>query len=445
MILKLSLVEYATLGLILLLYWLIKSSKAKIFLLLVPGFYLLHSFGWIALITVLSLITFTYFLGKWIFKIEDENKAERIYWAVYLGLLLFFIGGEYFNDKYLVFGMGFGLLIFQLISFISDIYFGRVKDNYNWYIFLGYFIYFPKYAVGPVENSSNLFSQLTQPIIWNKTLFERGVFLILLGLIKKIVIADNILGSTDSIFHSGQDQNLIIIWIRAFFNFLKIYADFSGMIDVILGVSCLFGLNLLRNFNNPLKANGFRDYWSRWHMSLSNWILEYFFKPLSFQLRNVTKKFTGVIVIILSFLIISIWHGYEWSFLIFGMLHALFIILESAFNIKWIKENNIFVKYLSHVYFLMIISIITIFFTEQDVSYPVNYLASMFNLKLLFLPISISEFLTLIFGTSLFIILFQTEKMYSTHKPIISYRNIIFIVLIYLLWPENAKTFIYQF
>lgn len=445
MILTLSLIEYLFLGLILLLYWLIKSSKAKVFLLFIPGFYLLYSFGWIAVFTVLSLIILVYFFGKKIRKIEDENKADKIFWLVILSLLILFIGGEYFNDKYLIFGMGFGLLIFQLISFISDVYFGRVKDNYNWYAFLGYFIYFPKYAVGPVENTSNLFRKLNDQIVWDRILFEKGVFLILVGLFKKIVIADNILGANTSIFDLNQEQNLLILWPNAFFNFLKIYADFSGMIDVILGVSCLFGLDLLINFNNPLKSSGFRDYWNRWHISLSKWVLEYFFKPVSFQLRNITKKFTGAVVVILSFVIISIWHGYNWSFFIFGLLHALFIILESAFNIKWIKENNVFIMYSSHVFLFMIISSITLFFTEESVSFPVNYLISLFNFKLLLNPISVNELQTLLFGIFLFVILLQIEKMYLKTKPLFSYQNIGLLTILYLCWPENPQNFIYQF
>lgn len=445
MILTLSLIEYLFLGLILLLYWLIKSSKAKVFLLFIPGFYLLYSFGWIAVFTVLSLIILVYFFGKKIRKIEDENKADKIFWLVILSLLILFIGGEYFNDKYLIFGMGFGLLIFQLISFISDVYFGRVKDNYNWYAFLGYFIYFPKYAVGPVENTSNLFRKLNDQIVWDRILFEKGVFLILVGLFKKIVIADNILGANTSIFDLNQEQNLLILWPNAFFNFLKIYADFSGMIDVILGVSCLFGLDLLINFNNPLKSSGFRDYWNRWHISLSKWVLEYFFKPVSFQLRNITKKFTGAVVVILSFVIISIWHGYNWSFFIFGLLHALFIILESAFNIKWIKENNVFIMYSSHVFLFMIISSITLFFTEESVSFPVNYLISLFNFKLLLNPISVNELQTLLFGIFLFVILLQIEKMYLKTKSLFSYQNIGLLTILYLCWPENPQNFIYQF
>jgi alginate O-acetyltransferase complex protein AlgI len=262
---------------------------------------------------------------------------------------------------------------------------------------------------------------------------------------KKIVIADNILGSTNSIFNYPTEQNLFILWPKAFFNFLKIYADFSGMIDVILGVSCLFGLDLLINFNNPLRASGFRDYWNRWHISLSKWVLEYFFKPLSYQFRNVTQKFTGAVVVILSFVIISIWHGYNWSYFIFGMLHALFIIIESAFNIKWIKDNNVFNKYLSHIFFFGIISLITLFFTEHTVSYPINYLLSLFNLKLLLIPISINEILTLLFGCFLLLILFQIEKMYSNPKPIASLRNLALLVILYLVWPENQQTFIYQF
>jgi alginate O-acetyltransferase complex protein AlgI len=445
MILSLSLIEYFFLGLILLLYWLIKSSKAKVFLLFIPGFYLLYSFGWIAVFTVLSLIIFVYFFGKKIGKIEDENIADKTYWAVFLGLLMLFIGGEYLNDQYLFFGMGFGLLIFQLISFVSDVFFGRLKDNYNWYTFLGYFIYFPKYAVGPVENTSNLFRKLNNPIVWDKSLFEKGFFLILIGLFKKIVIADNILGSANSIFNSPQEQNLFILWPKAFFNFLRIYSDFSGMIDVILGVSCLFGLDLLINFNNPLRASGFRDYWNRWHISLSKWVLEYFFKPLSFQLRNITKKFTGAVVVILSFGVMSIWHGYNWSYFIFGLLHALFIIVESAFNIKWIKENNVFIRYLSHVFLFMIISFITLFFTEESVSHPINYLISLFNFKLLLNPISINELQTLLFGIFLFVILFQTEKMYSKIKPLFSYQNIALLTILYLFWPKNPQNFIYQF
>jgi len=445
MILTLNIIEYIFLAFIILLFWIIKSPKIKSFILFIPGLYLIHSFGLIALASILSLILITYLISKNIKKIKDEDIADKVYWLVVLSFLLIFIVGEYFNDKNFIFGIGFGLLLLQLISFISDVYFDRIKGNYKWYAFLGYFIYFPKYAVGPVESTSNLFRKLNDEIVWNKVLFEKGFFLILLGLFKKYVIADNLLGSTSSIFELQKEQNLFILWPKAFFNFLKIYADFSGMIDVVLGVSCLFGLDLLINFNNPLKSTGFRDYWNRWHISLSKWIFEYFFKPISFQLRNLTKKLTGAVVVIFSFVIISIWHGYNWSYFIFGMLHAVFIIIESAFNIKWIKESNLYIKYFSTVSFFMIISLITLFFTEYSLSFPVNYALSLFNLKLFLIPISINELLTLIFGFFLFFILLQTEKMYLKNEPIFSARNFALVTFIYLLWPENPQNFIYQF
>lgn len=445
MILTLNFVEFVFLGIILVIYWCIKSTKGKIIILLIPSLYLLHSFGWIALMTVISLIVFCFFFGKKISKINNENKADNIYWIVFSCLIIIFAIGEYFNDKYLIFGMGFGLLIFQLISFISDIYLGRIKDNYNWYTFLSYFVYFPKYAVGPVENTSNLFEKLNNKIVWDKVLFEKGVFLIIVGLFKKIVIADNINDSTNSIINGLLLQNPIILWPKAFFNFIKIYSDFSGMIDVILGVSCLFGLELLINFNNPLKATGFRDYWNRWHISLSKWVLEYLFKPISFQLRNVTKKFTGVVVIIFAFVIISIWHGYSWSYFCFGMLHAFFIIMESAFNIKWISDRNKFLNILSYVGFFMLISVITLFFTEESVLIPITYILSLFNFNLLTSSIPFADFLYLIFGFFLFIVLIQVEKMYSYHKPILSLRNFFLLLIIYLIWPENPQSFIYQF
>lgn len=154
---------------------------------------------------------------------------------------------------------------------------------------------------------------------------NEGLRQILWGLFKKFVIANNCSIFVDQIFSNFQNLSAFALLLGAFFYTIQIYADFSGYSDMAIGVSKLLGFRVTRNFNYPYFATNIADYWRRWHMSLTSWLTEYVFTPLSIMFRNYGKG--GLILaIIINFTLIGIWHGANWTYILFGLLHGCYFI-----------------------------------------------------------------------------------------------------------------------
>jgi alginate O-acetyltransferase complex protein AlgI len=420
-----------------------KSELSKLFLVL-PTAFILLKFGAVALVSVLVLLTFTQYSTYLLLTITDEDKQTRLYWICFIILIAGLVVTEYINQQQPVLGVGLGLLFFLAAGWISDAYLGRIKQPVSYLNFVSYFLFFPKYIAGPVERSANFYQQLLDNkrgrIIHN---LENGIPLILLGLFKKMVVADYLLQEADIV--APENYSSIYLILFAVIHFVKIFADFSGMIDVVRGIAALFGYQLLPNFNQPFNAIGFKDYWNRWHMSLSGWVLTYFYQPLSYAFRGVFTKATGAVVVILSFLLITVWHGLTFNYLIFGMLHAGFILAESAFGIKWINDTNSSLKMLSRIPFIILLSLVTLFFTNHPVQFPIGILKTIFSPQQLFTAMHVAQFKILIFNLILIAVLYLSSNWFDRKYALFSLRNGLILILLVLLWPENPKTFIYEF
>ena len=420
-----------------------RSEGSKLFLFL-PTLFILAQFGVLPILGVLSLLLFTLFSAKLLSITTDEDKQTRLYWIIFSALIAGLVATEYLNQQKHLFGVGFGLLFFLAAGWISDAYLGRIKQPLSFLNFVSYFLFFPKYIAGPVERSSNLYQQLIdnkkRKIIEN---LEIGISLILLGLFKKMVIADYLLQETDILIPENYSSLFLLFF--SVFHFVKIFADFSGMIDIVRGIAELFGYQLLPNFNQPFLAVGFKDYWNRWHISLSNWVLNYFYQPLSYAFRDIFLKATGAVVLVLSFLLITVWHGLTLTYLIFGMLHVGFILTETVLGIKWVNYSNLFLQAISRMGLILLLSLVTLFFTNQSVQFPIKVLQTIFTPQHIFDAMDFSQITIILFNILLIGILYFTGKLFDRKYTLISFRNGFFLILLILLWPENPKTFIYEF
>ncbi len=395
--------------LVLLLYWTVFKKNTTLqnsFLIVVS--YLFYSFwDWrfLSLILMSSLLDFIvgYYLGK------TSGKHERKF---LLAVSLFFNLGvlaifKYFNffvetfiDTFALFGtklesttwsiilpVGISFYTFQTLSYTIDIYRGRILPTKNIISFFAFVSFFPQLVAGPIERASNLLSQFESKRHFNYSESVDGLRLILSGLFKKMVIADNCALVVNTIFANYQDQSGSTLFIGAVFFSFQIYGDFSGYSDIAIGTSRLMGFRLMKNFYFPYLAVNVSDFWRRWHISLSTWFRDYVYIPLG---GNRVSKTKLVINIFIVFLLSGLWHGANLTFVFWGFIHALFVVPVIWIDSKNVLQKNGYLPSLKTIFQIgltfMIVTLAWVFFRAETISGAFQYLNIIFSESLFSIP-----------------------------------------------------------
>jgi D-alanyl-lipoteichoic acid acyltransferase DltB (MBOAT superfamily) len=227
----------------------------------------------------------------------------------------------------LILPLGLSYYVFQTIGYTLDVYRGSSKAEKNFSQFTLFTLFFPKLLVGPIERANHLIPQLKRKIYYNNENIIEGSKRIAWGLFKKLVVADRISIYHASVIGSSQFQSGGTILLACVLYTFQVYADFSGYTDIAIGSARMFGFDLMENFKRPLLAKSVSEFWRRWHISLSSWVNDYIFNPLVFKNRDwgIWGIFYGLII---SFVVIGIWHGAAWNYVIFGLLQAIALIYE---------------------------------------------------------------------------------------------------------------------
>jgi D-alanyl-lipoteichoic acid acyltransferase DltB (MBOAT superfamily) len=219
--------------------------------------------------------------------------------------------------------VGISFYTFQTLSYTIDVYKRKLEPTKDFIAFTAFVSFFPQLVAGPIERASNLLPQFYNRRIFNKENALRGVRLILWGLAKKVVIADSIAPAVDDIFSNYERYPSTILLLGAFLFSFQIYCDFSGYSMMARGVSKLFGFELMTNFKYPYFSRNIGEFWRRWHISLSTWFRDYLYIPLGGSRVSKLLNIRNVFVI---FLVSGFWHGANWTFIVWGGLHALLFI-----------------------------------------------------------------------------------------------------------------------
>ncbi len=214
--------------------------------------------------------------------------------------------------------------MFQAISYLADLYLEIEKPEKRLDDFALYMAFFPKLLQGPIERAGDLLPQLKTPYRFDYENMRMGLLLFAWGLFKKVVIADRLGTFVDPVFEDVQAHTGLSLLLSLYFYAFQIYCDFSGYTDMALGSARLFNIRLTQNFNSPYLATSVTDFWRRWHISFSRWILDYLFKPMQMQWRNWRTGGT-VLALLITFLISGLWHGVSWGFVIWGLLHGIYL------------------------------------------------------------------------------------------------------------------------
>lgn len=277
---------------------------------------------------------------------ESENSKSRKFWLIIsIGINLGFLGFfKYYNffavefagmlqqfgfkvDEFsfkiiqIILPVGISFYTFHGLSYIIDIYKKRIPAVYNFVNYALFVSYFPLLIAGPIERATHLLPQIVVPRKFNYNLAVDGLRQILWGLFKKIVIADNCATYANMIFNNSADYNGSTLALGALLFTFQIYGDFSGYSDIALGTSKLFGIELLRNFAFPYFSRDIAEFWRRWHISLSTWFRDYLYIPLGGSKGGTWMKVRNTFII---FLVSGFWHGANWTFIVWGLLNALY-------------------------------------------------------------------------------------------------------------------------
>ena len=465
----------------------IKNRKFQhIFLLLASYFFFYYSSNYLVVLLIISTLL-DFYVGKAIWNTKDIVKRKLlliISLAGNLGLLGFFkysdfailqfnLLGEQFNltnnipfvDLALPIGISF--YTFQSISYTIDIYRGKIQPSKSLREFSLFVSFFPQLVAGPIVRASDFLPQLRekievgggnlkQIIIHNSNL-KLGITMIALGLFKKMFIGDNLSLLLDQPVFLTPEVESFTVLLRTFVFGIKIYCDFSGYSDIAIGAALILGFKIPANFNKPFFASSPSDFWRRWHISLSNWVRDYLFFPIVFRKLNSTLMYASGLMI--TFFLLGLWHGAGWNFILFGVIHGIYVTLEfiirrkfpyfsnhSFFNSKIGKTISIFVtQYL--IFFAWIP------FTIRDTDTMFMYMQ-----KFVFLDFMLDTTIPIIIGNKfpigillVFIILHLfSYKNKNLHKTIANLKMPLWALFLFVIgitilffYDGQAENFIY--
>lgn len=466
------------------LYWFVFKRNLKLQnLLILAGSYFFYGWwNWRLLFLLIGSSIFNYFLGIFIAKTSNEKYRK---WLLYAGLLQG-LGGlvffKYYNffitsfaDAFAVFNfhihvntlqlilpLGISFYTFRVISYLLDIDKGKIRPCTDWVVFFSYVAFFPSLISGPIDKAKLLIPQLQTKRIFNDDQFNDGLRQFLWGLFKKTVVADNCAVVANDIFDNYRHLPASSLAIGAFFYMIQLYADFSGYSDMAIGIAKLLGFNITKNFNYPFFAQNISDYWRRWHISLTSWLTEYVFTPLSITFRDY-GKFGLALAIIVNFTIVGIWHGANWTFVLFGLIHG-------CYFIPLIIKGTLFKKtkpaagrllptlkeFTNMLGTFILVVLAEIMFRADSVSHAVDYYKHLFSFSLFSAPVFSNGTTTATCMIFLFIMIMaewlQRNKDHALQfKPQPTQlrfylQTIVFSLLIWavLLWSvTDNKAFIY--
>ena len=336
---------------IFLIYWFcLKERKTEQNILLLAASYLSYSFAdWRMTVLLLGFTVIFYTFGLWITKTMDKKPKVSKFLTVIgfiagIGLLFYF---KYFNffaeglsdlfalfgfqtgwtEKKIIFPLGVSFFTFKLISYIYEVSQEKIVPEKNFISFAAYIAFFPTIAAGPIDRPQTFLPQINKIRSFNYALAVDGCRQILWGLFKKVVIADTCAVFVMQVFGEYQTQTGSTLLLAAIFRAFYVYADFSGYSDMAIGVSKLLGFRVTKNFDYPFFAQNIAEFWRKWHISLTSWLTDYVFKTLHFKWRK-WGKFGIILAIIVNLVLVGLWHGANWTYVVFGLYHAmLFIIL----------------------------------------------------------------------------------------------------------------------
>lgn len=390
------------------LYWFVFNKKIKqqnvLLLLASYTFYGWWDYRFLSLIFLSTVVDYFVALRMQDTTIKSQRKLLLgISMAFNIGFLAFFKYFNFFVDSWIsvlnglgyhtqntwslniILPVGISFYTFQTMSYTIDVYRNKLQPTRDFISFATFVSFFPQLVAGPIERATNLLPQILGKKDFTFEKGMQGFRLILWGLVKKVVIADVLALKVDDIFGNYHDFGGGVLWLGAVFFAIQIYCDFSGYSDIAIGVSKLFGVELMSNFKFPYFSRNVGEFWRRWHISLSTWFRDYLYIPLGGSREGKWKSLRNVFII---FLVSGFWHGANWTFVVWGGVHAMLFVPSYIIgsNRKYtdaiVAKNSLFptLRELGQIVLTFFLVVLTwVFFRSDSLASAWEYLTFMFT------------------------------------------------------------------
>ena len=375
---------------VIIFYYIINPVLRNLFLLIASLFfyawgepkYLLVMVGVIGLNYVLGLLISEFGRHKKIFLIlAVVGNLSILFFFKYIDFVIININsvtGFHLGLYKIALPIGISFYIFQSMSYIIDLYKGNVFAQYNICKFALYVSLFPQLIAGPIVKYRDIASEIDSRSVSLDDIVE-GIRRFIIGLGKKVLLANTLGEVTDKVFLAGtSDISISIAWLGAICYSLQIFFDFSGYSDMAIGLGRVFGFHFLENFNYPYISSSVTEFWRRWHISLSTWFKEYLYIPLG---GNRVSKMRNTFNLLIVFFATGLWHGASWNFVIWGLWHGLFLMIEKRILLSGNSEITLFHKLSRHIYVILVFVFGWVFFRAENLSVAIDYISVMVGLK----------------------------------------------------------------
>ena len=462
------------------LYWFVTKGNLRFqnLLLLVSSYFFYACWDYRFLFLLIFSTLLDYSTGIKIHEAKNQNMKRFWLWlsiCINLGFLGVFKYYNFFASSFadalslwgikasfgtlqVILPVGISFYTFHGLSYVLDLYNNKIKPERNFISYSVFVSFFPLLVAGPIERATHLLPQILKEREFNYSKAVDGLRQILWGLFKKIVIADNCAEFANSIFNNYTQFSGSTLVLGALFFTFQIYCDFSGYSDIALGTARLFGIDLLRNFAFPYFSRDIAEFWRRWHISLSSWFRDYLYIPLGGSKGGTWMKVRNTFII---FLVSGFWHGANWTFIVWGLLNAIYIMPSIIFNTN---RNNLetvaqgkylptFKEFISIMITFALTVFAWIFFRANNLEHAFHYISRIFSSSLFTVPAfwEVWESIPIMFLIGGFLIIewFGREQQYAIaslgtgwYKPV-RWAMYYGILLVIFYFAGSKQQFIY--
>lgn len=459
------------LPIVFIVYWFITNRNLKLqnFIIVLASYVFYGWWDWRFLSLIIFSTIIDYSVGL---RFSNTTKpSERkfllmISLAINLGLLGFFKYFNFFIESFnaafasagihtnmsslnIILPVGISFYTFQTMSYTIDIYRNKIEPTKNILAFMAFVSFFPQLVAGPIERASHLLPQFLKNRKFDYKQASSGIKLIAWGFFKKVVIADNAAQLVNEIFKNYPNESYISLIVGAILFAFQIYCDFSGYSDIAIGLGRILGFDLMYNFKFPYFSSNIREFWNRWHISLSSWFRDYIYIPLG---GNKVSQYRVLFNTFCVFVLSGFWHGANWTFVFWGFLHALFFMPIILLRDRFPKENfSMNIKRLSFIFAnFCLVCLAWVFFRAENIQDAFLYLRQIFTLtggQNTFMKTNTYLLMTIITGVGILVLLALELRTLMRRKDEIQFSSIglITIVLLILFFGafKNQADFIY--
>lgn len=374
--------------LVCIIYFILRNNKSRIPFLLIASYYFYMNWNPAYAILILTSTLLTYLCGIFVENHKNEKHKKKLFLTISLiinfSILFIFKYFNFINDSIfaimeyigirwnvpnlnVLLPVGISFYTFQAVSYSIDVYRGTIKAEKNFITYALFVSFFPQLVAGPIERAQNLLPQFHEEHKFNYNNVVQGLKLMLWGFFMKICVADTLSEYVNAVFNNVEHHNGTSLILATIFFTFQIYCDFGGYSNIAIGAAKVMGFRLMENFHYPYFSLNIKEFWRRWHISLSSWFMDYVYIPLG---GNRVKYPRHLLNLMITFLVSGIWHGANWTFVLWGALHGCYQVIGNMFR-KYIYKPNyttLISKIFSMLFCFILVAFAWIFFRANNVN-----------------------------------------------------------------------------